>query len=49
MLNECSKSHATPWTKLLGQANHSIRYWDARITRRSIRDNDDSVLDYYLL
>jgi hypothetical protein len=25
------KAHATPWTKSLGQATHSIQYWDARI------------------
>jgi hypothetical protein len=41
--------HATPWTKSLGQATHSIRYWDARIIRRGIRNNDDTVLNYYLL
>jgi hypothetical protein len=33
----------------LGQATHSIRYWDARIIRRGIRNNDDAVLKYYLL
>jgi hypothetical protein len=33
----------------LRQATHPIRYWDARITRRGIRDNYDPVLDYYLL
>jgi hypothetical protein len=43
------KAHATPWTKFFGQATHSIRYWDARITRRGIRENDDPILDYYLL
>jgi hypothetical protein len=43
------KSHATPWKKPLGQATHSIRYWDARIIRRCIRNNDDAVLNYYLL
>jgi hypothetical protein len=43
------KAHATPWTKSLGQATHSIRYWDAWIIRRGIRDNDDAVLNYYLL
>jgi hypothetical protein len=35
--------------KLLGQATHSIQYWDARITRRVIRYNDDPVLNYYIL
>jgi hypothetical protein len=25
------KAHATPWAKSLGQATHTIRYWDARI------------------
>jgi hypothetical protein len=43
-----SKSHATPWTKSLGQATHSIRYWDAWMIRRGIRNNDDAVLNYYL-
>jgi hypothetical protein len=42
------QAHATPWTKSLGQATHSIRYWDVRITRRGIRDNDDAILNYYL-
>jgi hypothetical protein len=28
---------------------HSIRYWDARITRRGVCENDDPVLDYYHL
>jgi hypothetical protein len=43
------KSHATPWTKSLGQATHSIQYWDAQIIRNGIRNNDDAVLKYYLL
>jgi hypothetical protein len=43
------KSHATPWTKSLGQATHSICYRDARIMCCGIRNNDDAVLNYYLL
>jgi hypothetical protein len=43
------EAHATPWEKSLGQATHSIQYWDARIIRRGIRNNDDTVLNYYLL
>jgi hypothetical protein len=43
-----NKAHAIPWTKSLGQATHSIRYWDARLTCRGICDNDDPLLDYYL-
>jgi hypothetical protein len=43
------KAHATPWTKSLGQGTYSIRYWDARIIRCGIRNNDDTVLNYYLL
>jgi hypothetical protein len=43
------KSHATPWAKLLGQATYSIRYWDARIIRHGIRNNDNTVLIYYIL
>jgi uncharacterized Fe-S cluster-containing protein len=31
------KAHATPWAKSLGQATHTIRYWDARISRRGTR------------
>jgi hypothetical protein len=42
------KAHATPWAKSLGQANHTIRYWDARIARRGNREYDDAVLNYYL-
>jgi hypothetical protein len=42
------KAHATPWTNSLGQATHSIRHWDTRITRRGIRHNDDAVLNYCL-
>jgi hypothetical protein len=38
------KAHAKPWTKSLGQATHSIRYWNAQIIRRGIRNNDDAVL-----
>jgi hypothetical protein len=43
------KAHVTPWTKSQGQATHSIRYWDARIICRGIRNNDDAVLKYCLL
>jgi PHP family Zn ribbon phosphoesterase len=43
------KSHATLWTRSLGQATHSICYWNARIIRYSIRNNDEVVLNYYLL
>jgi hypothetical protein len=42
------KSHATPWAKSLGQATHTIRYWDARISRRGTREYDDEVVNYYL-
>jgi hypothetical protein len=35
------KAHVTPWKNSLGQATHSILYWDARITHRDIRANDD--------
>jgi hypothetical protein len=48
MCNIC-KAHATPRTKSLGQATHSIRYWGAHIIRRGIINNDDAVLNYYLL
>jgi hypothetical protein len=42
------KAHATPLTNSLGQATHTIRYWDARIARRGNRECDDEVLNYYL-
>jgi hypothetical protein len=42
------KTHATPWAKSLGQATHTIRYWDARISRRGIRTYDDVVFNFYL-
>jgi hypothetical protein len=31
------KAHATPWEKSLGQATHTIRYWDTRIARCGTR------------
>jgi hypothetical protein len=31
------KAHATPWVKSLGQATHTIRYWDVRIVRHGNR------------
>jgi hypothetical protein len=43
------KTNATPWAKSLGQSTHTIRYWDARISRRGIRANDDVVFNYYLV
>jgi hypothetical protein len=43
------KSHATTWAKSLGQANHTIRYWDARIARRGPQEYDDEVVNYYLV
>jgi hypothetical protein len=42
------KAHATPWAKSLGQATHSIRYWDTRIARRGNQEYDDEVPHYYL-
>jgi hypothetical protein len=42
------KTHATPWAKSLGQPTHTIRYWDARISRRGTRAYDDVVFNYYL-
>jgi hypothetical protein len=40
--------HATPWAKSLGQATHTIRYWDARIARCGTQEYDDEVINYYL-
>jgi hypothetical protein len=42
------KTRATPWAKSLGQATHTIRYWDAIISRRGIRAYDDAVANYCL-
>jgi hypothetical protein len=42
------KAHAVPWAKSLGKATHTIRYWDARISRRGTREYDDEVVNYYL-
>jgi hypothetical protein len=42
------KAHATPWAKSLGQATHTIRSWDAMISRRGTRKYDDEVVNYYL-
>jgi hypothetical protein len=43
------KAHATPWAKSLGQATHTSRYWDARISRRGTPEYDDEVVNYYLV
>jgi hypothetical protein len=42
------KAHATLWEKSLGQATHTIRYLDARISRRGTREHDDEAFNYYL-
>jgi hypothetical protein len=42
------KAHAMSWAKSLGQATHTIRYWDVRISRRGTREYDDEVVNYYL-
>jgi hypothetical protein len=47
-MSNLHKAHATPWAKSLGQATHTIRYWDTRISRRGTREYDDEVVNYYL-
>jgi hypothetical protein len=42
------KEHATPLAKSLGQATHTMRYWDERIAHRGNREYDDEVLNNYL-
>jgi hypothetical protein len=42
------KAHSTSRAKSLGQATHTIRYWDARISRRGTQEYDDEVVNYYL-
>jgi hypothetical protein len=42
------KQHATPWTESISKATHSIRYWDARLARKGVRNNQDVILNYYL-
>jgi hypothetical protein len=39
--------HNTPWSPVIGCATSSIRYWDIRIKRGGIRDQKDTLLDYY--
>jgi hypothetical protein len=42
------KQHATPWTASISKATHTIRYGDARLARKGVRDNQDAILNYYL-
>jgi hypothetical protein len=42
------KAHATPWAKSLGQATHTIRYWDVRIACRGNGEYDYEMLNCYL-
>jgi hypothetical protein len=42
------KAHSMPWAKPLGQATHTIRYWDTRISRCGTREYYDEVVNYYL-
>jgi hypothetical protein len=32
----------------MSKATHTIRYWDVRLARKSVRDNQDVILNYYL-
>jgi hypothetical protein len=43
-----TKQHATPWTASTSKATHTIRYWDARLARKGIRDIHYVILNYYL-
>jgi hypothetical protein len=42
------KQHVTPLTESISKATHTIRYWDARLARKGVRDIHDVVLNYYL-
>jgi hypothetical protein len=42
------KQHGTPWSASISKATHSIRYWDARLARKGVRNNQDVILSYYL-
>jgi G:T-mismatch repair DNA endonuclease (very short patch repair protein) len=39
------KQHATPWTASISKATHNIRYWDARLARKCVRDIHDVILN----
>jgi hypothetical protein len=43
------KQHATPWTASISKATHTIRYWDARLARKGVHDNQYAILNYYLV
>jgi hypothetical protein len=42
------KLHTTNWSKTIGRATHSSRYWDIRIKRKDVCDLNYGVLNYYL-
>jgi hypothetical protein len=42
------KQHTTPWTAYISKATFTIRYWDARLARKGVRDNQDAILNYCL-
>jgi hypothetical protein len=42
------KQQATSWKASISKATHTIRYWDARLARKGVRDNQDVIINYYL-
>jgi hypothetical protein len=40
--------HATTWTASIIKATHTIRYWDARLARKGVRDIHDVIINYCL-
>jgi hypothetical protein len=42
------KQHTTPWTASISKTTNTIRYWDAVLARKCVRDIHDVILNYYL-
>jgi hypothetical protein len=42
------KQYAIPWTASISKATHSTRYWDTRLARKGVCNNQDKILNYYL-
>jgi hypothetical protein len=42
------KQQTKPRTASISKATHTIRYWDARLARKVVHENQDVILNYYL-
>jgi hypothetical protein len=42
------KQHAKPRTSSISKATHTIRYGDAKLAIKGVRDIRDAILNYYL-